>query len=65
MSKSDVLRAIRRRIPLPRRVGDEWTWTARGFVRLNELQTYDTWTATLSFRNGRVEEIDVSCERGS
>jgi hypothetical protein len=65
MSKSEVLRAIHGEIPLPKRSGNEWSWTSQGFLRLNRTQAYHTWTARLTFRRGRLEEIDVSCERES
>jgi hypothetical protein len=65
VSKTYVLHAIRGRLPLPKRAGNKWTWTSSGFVRVNHSQVYHTWTATLTFFKGRLDEIEVACERES
>jgi hypothetical protein len=63
VSQAFVLRAIHGKLPLPQRSGEKWTWIARGFVRLRAHQTYNTWTATLTFHRGRLAEIDVFADQ--
>ncbi len=62
-SRAQVLHAIQGRLPVPKRQGDKWTWTARGFERLTSSQEpYVTWKATLVFRKGHLTKIVVESE---
>ena len=63
-SMADVDRLTRNVLPPPKKDGDVWTWTARGFARpkIAHLQDpYRDWTATLTFENKHLVQIDLNC----
>ena len=56
------VRRLTARLPKPRIRGDVWTWRATGFARTtsNATMPFLDWTAKLTFRSGRLDEIHVT-----
>jgi hypothetical protein len=67
MTERQVARLIAgKKLPHPKKAGGVWTWMAKGYVRPNPVNydVYDSWTARLEFRQGRLASIEVKCEGG-
>lgn len=65
MTESQVLKAIGKKLPPPRKNkdGDVWTWTAKGYHVPSVPQlidAYTEWTATLTFDKGRLTSIRIT-----
>jgi len=72
MTRRQVVAALGSRLPPPRisrtqppfAPGDDWTWTSPGFFRFNALNhnVVRSWTATLTFRRGKLDVIDIDAD---
>jgi hypothetical protein len=61
MTKSEVLRLLRGKLPPPIDANGELVWEATGFVRVSRLNhdTNTKWRATLRFEGDRLAEIEI------
>ena len=62
MSEAEV-RHLTARLPRPKKHGSTWEWTSLGYFRpkLAQQQPYfSKWSATLTFKRGRLEQISLS-----
>lgn len=65
MTKQDVERLTKGKLPAPAKRGEVWVWKAQGFVRpkfQNGQPPFQLWTATLRFKHDRLTDIEVECQ---
>lgn len=62
MTEAEVRRATAHLLPAPKVKEDVWTYTEKGFARLNSQETRHTWTTNLVFQSGRLIQINLDAE---
>ena len=61
MTKRQVARLLAGRLPPPKKKGDTWEWTQKGYYRLGN-DVYDRWSAILAFKRGKLSAILVTVD---